>query len=145
MVYSEEVTGVLLGKGERGASMAYDEHLATRVRKILVGQTGVIEKKMFGGLAFMIRGNMCCGVNAGDLMVRVGPDAYEEALARPHVREMDFTGRPLRGMVYVGPTGCKSDDVLRGWVERGVSFSAALPNKRVKRRVAGASRQFRRK
>lgn len=84
--------------------MAYDEGLARRVHAVLSGRDGVVEKKMFGGLAFMIEGNMCCGVIDESLMVRVGPDGYEDALARPHARPMDFTGRaplpslPGRGM-----------------------------------------------
>ena len=109
--------------------MAYDEGLAQRVREILEGQRGIREKKMFGGLAFLLRGNMCCGVVTGDLMVRVGPDAYEDALAQRHAREMDFTGRPLKGMVYVSSGGIEDDEDLDGWVTRGVAFAGSLPAK----------------
>ncbi len=84
---------------------------------------------MFGGIAFMLNGHMCCGVTRHDLMVRVGPDAYEDSLARPHARPMDFTGRPMKGMVYVGPGGCEDDDDLRAWVDRGVAFATSLPPK----------------
>ena len=109
--------------------MAYDEGLAQRIREALASTGGVAEKKMFGGLAFMVQGNMSVGVSGEDLMVRVGPDAYAEALARPHAREMDFTGKPLRGFVYVDPEGFESDVDLEGWVERGVSFAQSLPAK----------------
>jgi TfoX/Sxy family transcriptional regulator of competence genes len=77
----------------------YDERLSERVRLALKPRRGISEKKMFGGLAFLLRGNMLCGVIDQDLLVRVGADAYEQALARPHAREMDFTGRPLKGVV----------------------------------------------
>ena len=79
--------------------MAYAEELADRVRKALAGIDGISERRMFGGLAFMVAGNMCCGIVGEELMVRVGPEAYARALSRPHARAMDFTGRPLKGMV----------------------------------------------
>ena len=109
--------------------MAYDEGLAQRVREALSDQSAVIEKKMFGGLAFMVDGHMCCGVTRETLMVRVGPDAYEAALARPHARPMDFTGRPLKGMVYVDREGHEEDEDLQSWVERGLAFTNTLPAK----------------
>ena len=109
--------------------MAYNEELAARVRKALGRRKGVKEQKMFGGIAFMLHGNMCCGVVTGDLMVRVGPDAYEDALAQRHAREMDFTGRPLKGMVYVSSRGIEDDEDLTGWVTRGVTFAGSLPAK----------------
>lgn len=109
--------------------MAYDERLAQRIREVLATRSDVVEKKMFGGLAFMLRGNMCCGVTRDDMMVRVGPEAYEEALALPHAREMDFTGKPLKGFVYVGQEGFESDDDLLAWVGRGVNFALSLPAK----------------
>ena len=83
--------------------MAYDEDLAERVLGVLGGKPGLTQRKMFGGLAFMLRGNLACGVLRNDLMVRVPKDGYEAMLARPHVREMDFTGRPMRGWVVVTP------------------------------------------
>jgi len=83
--------------------VSYDEKLAARVRKVLAGRTDVVEKKMFGGLCFMVNGAMCCGLTKTDLMVRFGPVQYDDALAEPHARPMDFTGRPLAGMVYVAP------------------------------------------
>jgi TfoX/Sxy family transcriptional regulator of competence genes len=108
--------------------MAYDEKLAERVRVALEGRRGVSEKKMFGGLCFLVRGNMACGIVGDELMVRVGPDAYEDALARKHAREMDFTGRALKGMVYVAKPGLRST-ALRGWVDRGFDFAHSLPAK----------------
>jgi TfoX/Sxy family transcriptional regulator of competence genes len=81
--------------------MTYDEHLAARVRTLLANRTDVSERKMFGGLTFMIAGNMCCGVNGDELIVRLDPDREDASLARPHSRPMDFTGRPMRGFVTV--------------------------------------------
>ena len=109
--------------------MAYDEQLAERVRRALAGRDGLSEKKMFGGIAFLLSGNMSCGVVKEDLMVRVGPAQYEQALALPHARPMDFTGRPMTGMVYVGREGLRSDADLAGWLRLGVEFAATLPPK----------------
>ena len=109
--------------------MAYDEVLAERVRRALAGRNDLSEKKMFGGVAFMLHGNMSCGVEKDQLMVRVGPERHEEALAQPHARPMDFTGRPMRGMVYVTPEGCRTDEALKRWVEQGLNFAASLPPK----------------
>lgn len=109
--------------------MSFDEGLAERVRQLLTDTDAVTEKKMFGGLAFMIRGNMCCGVAGEDLMVRVGPDQYEYALSLQHGREMDFTGRPMKGMVFVSPEGLESDQDLEQWVVLGKRFVETLPSK----------------
>ena len=109
--------------------MAYDEGLADRIRGALAKHPGVSERKMFGGLCFMVQGNMACGVVGDELMVRVGPDGYEAALAEPHAREMDFTKRPMRGMVYVGREGIESDEGLEDWVDRGAAFALSLPAK----------------
>ena len=109
--------------------MAYDEKLAERIRKLFARRRGIGEKKMFGGITFLVNGNMCCGVVDGELMVRVGPDGYEQALAHPHAREMDFTGVPLKGMVYVSARGVQNGKALRAWVERGVTFARSLPRK----------------
>jgi len=84
---------------------------------------------MFGGLAFLLGGNMSIGVMKGELMVRVGPEAHEAALGQPHARKMDFTGRAMKGFVYVGLAGFESDDDLRAWIERGVAFAGSLPPK----------------
>jgi hypothetical protein len=109
--------------------MAYDEHLGARMRAILAEQPALIEKKMFGGLAFMLHGHMCCGVVHDELMVRVGPAQYGAALAKPYARELDFTGRPMTGMVLVVPAGLENDEDLAAWVQRGVQFVATLPPK----------------
>lgn len=109
--------------------MAYDEGLAQRIRESLAAHDDVVEKKMFGGLAFMLRGHMCCGVSGEDLMLRVGPDAYQEALSRPHARPMDFTGKPLRGFVYVAPEGVEEDADLSEWIAIGSRFVRSLPAK----------------
>jgi hypothetical protein len=109
--------------------MAYDEGLAQRVREALAGRSDVTEKKMFGGLCFLLGGNMCCGITSEDLMLRVGPDRYQEALARPHGREMDFTGRALKGMVYVGSEGVERDGDLDDWLSMAVDFAGGLPPK----------------
>lgn len=109
--------------------MAYDEALAARVKKILSGRFDTAERKMFGGLAFMLAGNMCCCVTDKGLIVRVGPEGYEEALARPHASFMDLTGRPMRGWVLVQPAGLESDAGLNQWVERSAEFASTLPAK----------------
>ncbi|HEV8281304.1 MAG TPA: TfoX/Sxy family protein [Candidatus Limnocylindrales bacterium] len=105
--------------------MAYDEVLAERIRAALRGRADVVEKKMFGGITFMVAGRMACGVIHDDLMVRVGPDGHDEAIAKPHARSMDFTGKPMRGMVYVAPAGVATDDDLRSWVDRAIRVATA--------------------
>lgn len=110
--------------------MAYDEDLAHRVREQLAGERAVTEKVMFGGLAFLLDGNMSVGLSGGELMVRVGPDATDGALARPHTRPFDMTGRPMRGWILVAPEGVGSDGELAAWVQRGVAFARSLPPKR---------------
>ena len=110
--------------------MAYDEFLAERVRELLRHQPGFSERKMFGGICFMLHRNMCCGVTTTDLMLRLGPDGGEEALQEPHTREMNFTGRPMKGMVYLEPEGFQRDEDLREWVERAARFAASLPPKK---------------
>jgi TfoX/Sxy family transcriptional regulator of competence genes len=109
--------------------MAYDEKLAERVREVMHPQRGFTEKKMFGGICFLLRGNMCCGVLKDELMVRVGPEMHDSALARPHARVMDFTGRPSKGMVYVAADGIRTSAQLRKWVEMGIGFTNTLPAK----------------
>lgn len=110
--------------------MAYDEDVADAVRHAL-GELGVaaVERKMFGGLAFMVAGHMTVGVIGDDLMVRVGKDAYPDALAEPHTREMDFTGRPMTGMVYVAAPGFRDHAGLRRWLERGLHHTSTLDPK----------------
>jgi TfoX N-terminal domain len=109
--------------------MAYDEALAARIRDILGGAEGVAEKKMFGGIAFLINGNMACGVNRDDMIVRLEPEQTDAALAEPHVRLFDMTGRPMKGWVVVGPGGVAEDADLRSWVGRGADFARSLPAK----------------
>ena len=109
--------------------MAYDEGLARRIQGIMVGLPGTIEKKMFGGVGYMLRGNMACGVNGDDLIVRVGPEGYEEALTKAHTKEFDMTGRPMKGWVVVTADGVESDDQLEAWVQQGVGFALSLPQK----------------
>jgi hypothetical protein len=109
--------------------MAYDEDLAQRVREQLADEPGMTEKAMFGGLAFLLDGNMSVGLSGAELMVRVGPDATDDALARPHTRLFDMTGRPMRGWVLVAPEGVGSDGELAAWVHRGVAFARSLPPK----------------
>jgi TfoX/Sxy family transcriptional regulator of competence genes len=108
--------------------MAYDEQLAERIRAIVADVDGVTERKMFGGLAFMVGGNMACGPAKDILMVRVGPDAYEDALAEPDADELQFTGRPMKGMVQVD-AATLSDERLAEWVQRGLDFAGSLPPK----------------
>lgn len=109
--------------------MAYDESLAARVTGILSHRADIAERRMFGGLSYMLAGNMCCCVTDRGLMVRVGPEGYDEALALPHAGPMDMTGRPMRGWVLVEPKGLISDNSLNGWVTRGAAFAATLPAK----------------
>lgn len=113
--------------------MAYDERLANRIRSLLGGN--ISEKKMFGGLAFMLRDKMFCGVVNDDLVARVGPEDYQRALRQPHVRPMDFTGKPMRGYVFVSSIALESDDQLREWLERAQDFTASLPSPKRKRPI----------
>ncbi len=109
--------------------MPFDAKLAERVRKLLNGQRSLEEKRMFGGLAFLVNGHMCCGVLNSDLVLRVGQKEYERAILRPYVRPMDFTGRPMRGLIYVGPAGFQSARDLGAWVRRSLRFVSSLPPK----------------
>ena len=109
--------------------MAYDEDLAGRIRDALGHGDDVVERKMFGGVAFMVGGNMACGVVGERLMLRLGEDGATTALEEQHVEPMDFTGRPMSTMVYVEPAGVATDAALAGWVARAVSFAESLPPK----------------
>ncbi len=108
--------------------MAYDEVLADRVRDLLVGTGDLTERKMFGGLAFMLGGHMVCGIVGDELMLRLGAEGAGRALERPHVRPMDFTGRPMAGMVFVAAAGLRGA-ALRRWVDRAAAFVRTLPPK----------------
>ena len=109
--------------------MAYDEGLAERVREILSVRKDIVEKKMFGGLSFLLDGNMAVGVIGDDLIVRVGPHDYDAALTHAHARPFDFTGRPMSGWITVSPEGFEEDERLTDWVLRGVGFAGTLPPK----------------
>jgi TfoX/Sxy family transcriptional regulator of competence genes len=109
--------------------MAYDKGLAQRVREILEDEPGFDEKKMFGGMCFLLFGNMVCGIIKDDLIVRVGADKYAEALNIPHTRKFDITGKPLKGWVMVLAAALDDDEELDDWVQKAVSFVRTLPPK----------------
>ena len=109
--------------------MAYSDELAERVRAQLAGRNGVTEREMFGAVAWMIEGNMACGVIGGGLLVRLGPDRAERALAQEHVGPMEFAGRRMGGFVVVAPKGLANPSALGVWVEAGAEFAAGLPPK----------------
>lgn len=113
--------------------MPYDEGLGERIREILrdrAESAGIVEKRMFGGVAFLSRGHMVVGIVSDNLMARVGPAGYAAALARPEVRPMDFTGKPLTGFVFVGPRGLEEDEDLARWIDESLQFAATLPPKK---------------
>ena len=103
--------------------MPYNEQLATRIRETISWQKGIVEKKMFGGIAFMLKDKMFCGIVKDDLMVRVLEEHYEQALSEPHARPMDFTGKVMRGFVFVSPNGVNSPNKLAIWIEKGIDFA----------------------
>ena len=109
--------------------MAFDEGLAERLREVLADVPDVDEKNMFGGLCFMVSGNMCYGIMEETLMARVGAEQYTVCLKLSNTREMDFTGKPLRGLIYVDPEGIAEDQDLKDWAERCLSFVKTLPVK----------------
>ncbi len=120
--------------------MSYDLKTAERVRQILSSRRDVAERRMVGGLSFAVGGSMCCGVTGNALMVRVGAEARERTLAQPHVRPMEFAGRPLAGFVLIDPEGFRTDAALAAWVQRGLDFAAALRRKRRPLRKVGPKR-----
>jgi hypothetical protein len=109
--------------------MAYDVALYQRACAVLEGHPSLSDRKAFGGVCFSVQGNMCCGVHGDQLIVRVGPAAFEAALREPHVRVFDLTGRPMAGWVYVAPPGVAKDADLAAWIRRGVEFAMSLPPK----------------
>lgn len=109
--------------------MAYDELVAQRIRQTLKGSPGISQRKMFGGVAFLLNGNMCCGVVRQDLVLRLGNEGVAQALQQPHTRPMDFTGRPLGSMIYLSPEGYQSEADLQSWVEQALAFCETLPAK----------------
>ena len=114
--------------------MAYNEHLAKRVREFLSSKKKVEEKKMMGGLTFMVNDKMCVGILKDNLMVRIDPDIYEKVLERRGCREMDFTGRPMRGFVFVDPEGTNTKKDLNNWLGLALEYNKkARPSKRKKK------------
>lgn len=109
--------------------MAYSEELAQRMRDAMIVAPDLVEKKMFGGIGFMVYGNMACGVNKDDMIVRVGPDAYQDALDHPDTKPFDMTGRPMTGWVVVKKDGYQSEKDLVAWIQKGVNFALTLPPK----------------
>jgi TfoX/Sxy family transcriptional regulator of competence genes len=109
--------------------MAYNEELTERIRARLKLRRDVVEKKMFGGIGFLVNGNMACGVNKQDLVLRLSEADFENALKQPHVRIFDMTGRPMKGWILVSSGGYKSDKSLQGWIEKGITFAQSLPRK----------------
>ena len=109
--------------------MAYDESLALRVREFLGAHENLLDRKMFGGLAFMLNGNMCCCIEKDNLIVRTGPEQYDSALQKPFARFFDLTGRPMRGFVYVASEGLESVKQLQDWVDLASAFASSLPPK----------------
>ena len=109
--------------------MPYDAALGNRIRRALARRRQITEKRMFGGLTFLVRGNMFCGIVGNELMARVGPQNYERSLTKRHVRKMDFTGVPLTGYVYVTADGSRSSKALRAWVDLALDYARSLPPK----------------
>jgi hypothetical protein len=109
--------------------MAFDEKLAARIRALLGKRKGLVEKRMFGGIAFLLQGNMCCGVHRDALIVRLDPADTEQALTEPHARVFDLTGRPMKGWILVDPPGLATEAQLGKWVSRASKYAAALPAK----------------
>lgn len=109
--------------------MAYDMLLAERLRPLLCGRTGVMEKSMFGGIAFLVHGNMCCGVHKDLLVIRLSAEEGAKALSEPCTRPMDITGRPMKGWLFIEPAGYKEDVQLISWLERAYAFASSLKKK----------------
>jgi hypothetical protein len=106
--------------------MAYDEGLAQRIRELLNDMPGLVEKKMFGGVGYMLYGNMACGVHKDNLIVRLGPERHEEAMGMPHTKPFDITGRPMKGWAMAMAEGYESDEGLGDWVQQGIDFAITL-------------------
>lgn len=109
--------------------MAFDENLAARIRKGLGRKKGIEEKKMFGGLGFLLNGNMLVGVWKNSMIPRVGPDDYEDVLLEAHVKEFDITGKPMKGWVMIEPEGVQDEMQVKAWIQRAVKFVGKLPGK----------------
>lgn len=109
--------------------MAYDERLADQIRQVVARRRHITEQRMFGGLTFLVRGNVFCGIVGDELMARVGTAEYEASLKRRHARPMDFTGRPLQGYVYIAAAGVRTSKALRAWIDRALDYTRTLPAK----------------
>ena len=109
--------------------MAYDEGLAQRARELLEEKPGFVEKKMFGGIGFLLRGNMACGIIREDLIVRVGSERYKASLKLPYTRKFDMTGKPMTGWIMVSSEGYERDEDLLKWIQQGVHYALSLPPK----------------
>jgi TfoX/Sxy family transcriptional regulator of competence genes len=109
--------------------MAYNERLAERARAMLKGTRGLEEKRMFGGVGFLVNGNLACGVQKDDLILRLGETEFSAAMREPHARIFDMTGRPMKGWLLMGNQGLRAETVLRGWIRKSVSFAKSLPKK----------------
>ena len=114
--------------------MAYDERLAERIRTAFGARQDLSERKMFGGLAFLCRGRMSCGIVGNELMVRIAAAEFDAAMRRAHVRPMDFTGKPMRGFAFVSPAGFRTAAALRAWINRGERAAEEAATKTSKRR-----------
>ena len=121
--------------------MAYDEDLADRLREHLEPVKRVTEREMFGGISFMVAGNLCCGVLANDLIVRIDPTLHHDALTRPNVSEFSMGGRTSKGMIRVGPAGVADDDELALWLRLGIAHATSLPPKKAAKRKAAAKKK----
>jgi TfoX/Sxy family transcriptional regulator of competence genes len=109
--------------------MAFDETLAQRIRDALARKKNIEERKMFGGIGFLLHGNMLVGVWKNSLIVRVGPDGYDDALLEAHVKEFDITGKPMKGWVLIEPEGIDDDESLKAWIQQAVKFVGKLAEK----------------
>lgn len=109
--------------------MAFDQILVERIRAQLGQRQGLVEKKMFGGVGFLLNGNMCCGVHGQDLIVRLDLQHADQALNQPHTRVFDLTGRPMKGWIVVQPEGLVDEASLAKWINEGVQFASTLPPK----------------
>lgn len=121
--------------------MAYDEELAARVREVLGARERFDEVSMFGGVCFMVRGNMAVGVAGEELMARVGSDQHEAALAKPGARPMDFTHRPMKGFVFVGGPGIRTKRAIESWVDMALAYAGNLPPKTRKKKAPKGARR----
>jgi TfoX/Sxy family transcriptional regulator of competence genes len=109
--------------------MPMDESIADKIRAEVNNYPDVVEKRMFGGIGFIVNGNMACGVNGSDLIVRVGPEQSKPALDRPYTKVFDMTGRPMLGWIKIAPDGFASEQDLKNWIKQGMEFALTLPPK----------------